>query len=246
MKKILIFGACSSIAKCCARIWAKRGSALYLVGRNEEHLETLAKDLKIRGAAKVYSYVADINLIEKHLFILKSAEQSMIGIDSVFIAHGSLPNQKVCEQSIDMTIEEIKTNSISTISILTIAANYFEKKGVGNISVISSIAGDRGKSSNYIYGASKAMVTTFTSGLRQRLFKSNVTVVTIKPGFVDTPMTKSFEKGLLWVKPEVIAKKIVKAIDDNRNDEVYLPFFWWIIINIIKIIPQSIFKRIKL
>ena len=90
------------------------------------------------------------------------------------------------------------------------------------------------------------MVTTFTSGLRQRLFKSNVTVVTIKPGFVYTPITKSFEKGFLWVKPELIAKKIVKAIDDNRNDEVYLPFFWWIIINIIKIIPQSIFKRIKL
>lgn len=246
MKKILIFGACSSIAKCCARIWAKRGGTLYLVGRNEEGIKTLAEDLKIRGAAKVYSYVADINLIEKHMLILKSADDSMLGIDSIFIAHGSLPNQEVCEQSIDMTIEEIKTNALSTISILTIAANYFEKKRVGNISVISSIAGDRGKSSNYIYGASKAMITTFTSGLRQRLFKSNVTVITIKPGFVDTPMTKSFEKGLLWVKPNIIAKKIVKAIDNNRNSEVYLPFFWRFIINIIKIIPESIFKRIKL
>jgi short-subunit dehydrogenase len=110
------------------------------------------------------------------------------------------------------------------------------------IAVISSVAGDRGRASNYVYGSAKAMVTTFTSGLRQRLYKSDVSVVTIKPGFVDTPMTAEFKKGLLWAKPVAVAAKIVQAID-KRKDEIHVPMFWWAIMVIIRTIPVALFKR---
>lgn len=169
----------------------------------------------------------------------------MGGIDIVLISYGTLSSQKVCESSVKETFAEIKTNSLSTISLLTHIANRFEMKKKGTIAVISSVAGDRGRASNYIYGSTKAMITAFTSGLRQRLYKSNVAVVTIKPGFVDTPMTASFKKGLLRAKPADVAAKIVRAID-NRKDEVYVPAFWWAVTAVIKTIPTKIFKSIRL
>jgi short-subunit dehydrogenase len=141
-----------------------------------------------------------------------------------------------------MTMQEINTNALSTIALLTEIANRFQVKKNGTIAVISSVAGDRGRASNYIYGSAKAMITTFTSGLRQRLYKSNVAIVTIKPGFVDTPMTSEFKKGLLWAKPNYVAKKIVEAIDKKKN-EIYVPIFWWGIMALIKILPEKIFKR---
>jgi short-subunit dehydrogenase len=169
----------------------------------------------------------------------------MGGIDTVLIAHGTLSNQKACEQSVEETLEEINTNALSTISLLTLIANRFEAKQAGTIAVISSVAGDRGRASNYVYGSAKAMVTAFTSGLRQRLHKSNVAVVTIKPGFVDTPMTAEFKKGLLWAKPAAVAATIVKAIDTKKS-EVYVPAFWWAVMTVIRAIPNAIFKRINL
>ena len=242
MTKILIIGATSSIAEHCARIWAGRGDALYLVARNEECLKTIAADLKVRGASETHSYYMDLNDINSQATMLDAAEAAIDGIDTVLIAHGTLSNQKACEQSVEETLAEINTNALSTISLLTLIANRFETKRAGTIAVISSVAGDRGRSSNYVYGSAKAMVTAFTSGLRQRLHKSNVAVVTIKPGFVDTPMTASFKKGLLWAKPVDVAAMIVRAID-KRKDEVYVPAFWFFIIAFIKSIPEIIFKK---
>jgi len=138
----------------------------------------------------------------------------------------------------------LQTNALSTISLLTLLATRFEAKKSGTICVISSVAGDRGRASNYVYGSAKAMVTAFTSGLRQRLYKSNVSVVTIKPGFVDTPMTSEFKKGILWAKPSVVAALIVKAID-KKKAEVYAPFFWRITIALIKLTPSKIFKSLE-
>jgi short-subunit dehydrogenase len=187
----------------------------------------------------------DLNDLEGHAAMLDLADSAMDGIDTVLIAHGKLSNQKVCEQSVRETLSEIKTNALSTICLLTRIANLFETKQAGVIAVISSVAGDRGRASNYVYGSTKAMVTAFTSGLRQRLYKSNVAVVTIKPGFVDTPMTASFEKGLLWAKPNLVAEKIMQAID-RRKDEIYIPAFWWAIMQMIKVIPKSVFKKLRL
>lgn len=243
MKKVLIIGATSSIAEHCARIWAVRGEELYLVARNEAHLQTIAADLKVRGASSVATKCVDLNKMGRHVELLDAAENAMSGFDIVLVAHGTLSNQKLCEKSVSETLAEIQTNALSTISLLTLVANRFEAKREGTICVISSVAGDRGRASNYVYGSAKAMVTAFTSGLRQRLHKSNVAVVTIKPGFVDTPMTSEFKKGLLWKTPSAIAEKIVRAIDKKKT-EVYAPAFWLLIMVIIKNIPNNIFKKV--
>jgi decaprenylphospho-beta-D-erythro-pentofuranosid-2-ulose 2-reductase len=242
MKRILIIGATSAIAEHCARIWAANSDAMHLVARNEQHVQTIAADLKARGASDVTTVCADLNETVKHEQLLDAAYDALGGVDIVLIAHGTLSNQKSCELSVKETLTEIQTNALSTISFLTLIANRFEAKKSGTICVISSVAGDRGRASNYVYGSAKAMVTTFTSGLRQRLYKSNVSVVTIKPGFVDTPMTSEFKKGFLWSRPNVVAATIVKAID-TRKDEVYVPAFWNLIMLTIRLIPSQIFKR---
>ena len=242
MKRILIIGATSAIAEHCARIWAARGDALHLVARNEQHVQVIASDLKVRGASEVTTYVTDLNNMDKHEELLDVADAALGGVDIVLIAHGTLSNQKSCELSVKETLAEIQTNALSTISLLTLNANKFEAKQSGTICVISSVAGDRGRASNYVYGTAKAMLTTFTSGLRQRLHKFNVSVVTIKPGFVDTPMTSELKKGFLWAKPSVIAAKIVDAIE-KKNTEIYMPSFWWLIMFIIKSMPDKLFRR---
>jgi len=242
VKKILIIGATSAIAEATARIWAQRGDELFLVARNEERLKIISKDLNVRGAPEVHSYCMDANNFDRHSSILDKVFEVSGAIDIVLIAHGTLSNQKECEHSIELTMQEIKTNALSVIALLTHLANRFEKQGTGTIAVISSVAGDRGRASNYVYGSAKAMVTTFTSGLRQRFYKSGVAVVTIKPGFVDTPMTAKFKKGLLWAKPETVAEKIVCAID-KRKDEVYVPAFWWAVMAVIKTLPTWIAQR---
>ena len=245
MKKILIVGATSAIAESAARIWAGNGEHFFLVARNPEKLEAIAADLRVRGCQKVETYVMDVNDLDAHSPMLDSAERVLHGLDAVLIAHGSLPDQAACQASVELTLSEIGTNALSTIALLTLIANRFEQRRRGMIAVISSVAGDRGRQSNYVYGAAKAMVTTFTSGLRQRLYKSGVSVVTIKPGFVDTPMTAEFRKGFLWVKPENVAAIIVRACDQNKN-VVHAPWFWQGIMAIIKMIPESLFKKISL
>lgn len=245
MRRILIIGATSAIAEYCARIWAARGDELYLVGRNKQRINTIAYDLKLRGASNVGSYYTDLNDLDKHNELIDKVYETLGDLDVVLIAHGTLSKQKICEKSVKDTLTEIQTNAISTISLLTLIANKLEKKKSGTIAVISSVAGDRGRASNYIYGSAKAMVNAFTSGLRQRLYKSNVAVVTIKPGFVDTPMTAEFKKGIMWAKPNAVAMKIVQAIDVKQN-QVYVPKFWWLIMLLIKILPIFVFKRIRL
>lgn len=245
MKRVLIIGATSAIAEQCARIWAARGDELYLVARNEVRLQTITADLKVRGAHDAASYCTDLNDMQRHVDLLGAAENAMGGVDIVLVAHGTLSNQKSCERSVGETLAEIQTNALSTISLLTLIANYFEAQKDGTICVISSVAGDRGRASNYVYGSAKAMVTVFASGLRQRLHKSNVGVVTVKPGFVDTPMTAEFKKGFLWAKPNSVAGTIVAAIDKNKT-EIYAPVFWAAIMMVIRNIPTPMFKRISI
>ena len=245
MKNILIIGATSAIAEHCARIWTARGDAMHLVARNGQHVKAIVSDLKVRGAPNVTTYCTDLNDIDKHEELLNVADNVLGSVDIVLIAHGTLSNQNSCELSVEETLDEIQTNALSSISLLTLIANRFEAKKSGTICVISSVAGDRGRASNYVYGSAKAMVTAFTSGLRQRMHKSNVSVVTIKPGFVDTPMTSKFKKGLLWAKPSAVAEEIIKSID-KKKPEIYVPLFWWGVMLLIKAIPLKIFQKINL
>ena len=245
MKNILLLGATSAIAEQTARLFAANGDKLFLVARNEAHLKTIADDLKIRGAQQVEYQSTDLTDTDSHASLIETATEKLGELDTVLIAYGTLGEQKKGEQDFNDALQELNINALSVISLLTHIANRFEQQQRGSIAVISSVAGDRGRQSNYIYGAAKGALTIFLQGLRNRLHKSNVQVVTIKPGFVDTPMTSEFKKGLLWVGPEVIARGIVKAIN-KQKDVVYLPFFWRYIMLIIRLIPESIFKKLSL
>jgi decaprenylphospho-beta-D-erythro-pentofuranosid-2-ulose 2-reductase len=245
MRKILIIGATSAIAEATARILAGRGDALYLVARNEMRLAAVAADLSVRGSPRVGSEVLDANDVGAHESMLKRAETFLGDYDTVLIAHGTLSDQKACEASVELALREIDTNALSVVALLTRIANRLEQRRAGIIAVISSVAGDRGRASNYVYGSAKALVSAFLSGLRQRLGKSGVGVVTIKPGFVDTPMTAAFAKGPLWARPERVAQGIVRALD-RRSSTVYLPGFWWPIMFIIRAIPERLFWRLSL
>lgn len=245
MNNILIVGSTSAIAEATARIYAQRGDRLYLLARNAERLFTMAEDLKIRGANFVDSSQMDVNNLEEHDKALFRVFDVLGSVDIVLIAHGTLPDQKACEKSFDRTLSELNTNAISTVSLLTNISNKLEAQKSGTIAVITSVAGERGRQSNYVYGAAKGMISIYLQGLRNRLFSSGVNVLDIKPGFVDTPMTADFKKGLLWAKPDVIAKGIVKGIDKKKH-EVYTPFFWRLIMLVIRNIPESLFKRLSL
>jgi decaprenylphospho-beta-D-erythro-pentofuranosid-2-ulose 2-reductase len=245
MRKILIIGATSAIAEATARIFAARGDALYLVARNGTRLAAVAADLSVRGSPRIGSEALDANDLGAHETMLARAETFLGGCDIVLIAHGTLSDQKACEASVELTLREINTNALSVVALLTLIANRLEQRRAGTIAVISSVAGDRGRGSNYVYGSAKALVTAFLSGLRQRLGKSGVGVVTIKPGFVDTPMTAAFAKGPLWARPEQVAQGIVKALD-RHTGTVYLPGFWWPIMMIIRAIPERLFLRLSL
>ncbi len=245
MSKVLIVGAGSAIAEAVARIYAERGAALYLVARKADVLATIAADLRVRGATVVGTETMDAGDIAAHQGMLSRASDTLGGLDVALIAYGTLSDQKACEQSVQLTVAELHTNALSTAALLTLLANQFEARKAGAIAVISSVAGDRGRQSNYVYGSAKALVTAFLSGLRQRLHGSGVAVITVKPGFVDTPMTAAFPKGVLWAKPAQVAAGIVRAIDRSAN-VVYLPRFWGLIMLVIRSIPERVFVRLKL
>ncbi len=245
MQNILVIGATSAIAQATIRLYAEQNNSFFLVARNEEQLVHLSEDTKLRGAQQVAHKALDLTNLDQHKALIDEIYQVYPTIDTVLIAHGTLPDQQQCQAEVEETLQQININALSTLSLLTLLANRFEQQRSGTIAVISSVAGDRGRQSNYVYGSAKSMVSTFLQGLRNRLFASQVNVLDIKPGFVDTPMTADFDKGPLWAQPEDIAKSILKAIK-NRKATLYTPWFWWGIMTIIRSIPEFIFKKMKL
>lgn len=243
MQKILIIGATSAIAESVARLYTRRAAALYLVGRSAGRLDAIAADLRVRGAQHVHADVLDVNDVAAHGALLDRAWSTLGGVDTVLIAHGTLPDQAACDASVDLSLREFATNGTSTIALAAALAQRLQFGAT--LAVISSVAGDRGRASNYLYGSAKAAVTAYLSGLGQRLRPTGINVLVIKPGFVDTPMTAAFKKGALWATPDKVAAGILKAIG-KRKAVAYLPGFWWAIMMIIKNIPEFVFRRIKL
>jgi len=244
-KSTAIFGGTSAIAVGVARVLAMRGEEFVLVGRNLQKLELVAADLRARGAAKVDNLVADLGDVSAHATLFMQLKALAPALDRIVIAYGSLGDQKSGEQHFSEAYKELNTNFLSVVSLLTHFANWFQSRKMGSIAVVTSVAGDRGRKSNYIYGSAKGALGIFLQGLRNRLAKDGVQVLTIKPGFIDTPMTSHIRKGALFASPEAIAPAIVRAFD-RRADVIYVPGFWRVIMAIICSIPESIFKRLSI
>lgn len=248
MARIAVFGATSTIAEFAARVYAGRGDDLFLVGRKPERLKAIAADLRLRGARSACCANLDFNDIDRHGTVLDHIWHNWAGSDGVdiaIIAHGSLPDQAQCDADVETAMVSFATNGSSTIALMIGVAQHLEKQGHGRLAVISSVAGDRGRSTNYLYGAAKSAVSAFASGLRQRLAGTGVHIITIKPGPVDTPMTAGMRKGLLWATPESVGQAMARAID-RGNAVAYLPRYWAPIMAVIRSIPEPIFKRLKL
>ena len=242
MKRILIVGATSAIAEAVARQFAGRGDALFLVARDERRLLAVAADLKLRGSNRIETFVLDAHRLDAYPTLLEAAFDRFGEIDVTLIAYGTLSDQRACEQHPGMLSEQMMVNAVSIMELCLQLAARLEQQRSGVLAVISSVAGDRGRRSNYVYGAAKAALGTFLSGLRQRLYRSGVAVVTIKPGFVDTPMTASFTKGALWASPGTVARDIVRAIG-RGTPVLYTPWFWRPIMWVVRAVPEFVFRR---
>lgn len=238
-------GATSAIAQETSRRFAAYGAHLFLTGRDAEKLSSVAQDLRLRGAGQVDTAVLDVVDLERHEAVLEAAFAALGDVDVALIAHGVLPDQSLCEQDASAALEALSINFTATVALLTPLANRLEAQRRGCLAVISSVAGDRGRQSNYVYGSSKGGLDVFLQGLRNRLYRSGVSVVTIKPGFVDTPMTASKPKNSLYASPGRVARGIHRAIEARRN-VVYLPWFWRPIMCIVNSLPEALFKRLRL
>jgi decaprenylphospho-beta-D-erythro-pentofuranosid-2-ulose 2-reductase len=243
MKKILIVGATSDMAKAIAKVYAKEGFDLILAARKPEDLSLFAEDLRIRSAQKIELVTLDLVALETHQPFYNALTTKP---DGVILTAGYMAQQSVAETNWASTYEMLQVNYVGAVSLLNIVANDFESRRTGFIVGISSVAGERGRKTNYIYGSTKAALTAYLSGLRNRLQSSGVAVMTVKPGFVETKMTKGLDlPEKLTAQPEDVALAVFKA-QKKGQDVLYTKGVWRLIMLIIKHIPESIFKKMSL
>lgn len=245
MKNIVVVGATSAIATRYARAEASLGGRFALIGRSHSKLESVAHDLTVRGSQETCTIAVDFTAVDKYESAVQAAFETLGTVDVVLIAHGMLPEKPLSDLDPMNISNTFQTNATSAVLFMILCARLLERQGSGSLVVISSVAGDRGRASNLLYGSAKAAVTAAASGLRQHLTGSGINVLTIKPGFVDTPMTRNFKKGPLWSSPDKVARGIQWAIE-RRRGVVYLPCFWWWIMRVITHLPEWIFRRLPL
>ena len=224
--RVAIIGATSAIAQATAACFAEDRASLFLVARDAAKLAAVAADLRVRGAEQVDELVIDFDNYDE---IVEAAGH----VDAVLIAHGTLPDQRKIDDDIAAQLDSLRVNAISVIALTGAFANVI---GDGTIAVIGSVAGDRGRRSNYVYGAAKAAIHAYCDGLRGR-----VHVLLIKPGFVDTPMTARIRKNPLFADPRTIGRGIHDAIL-ARKATVYLPWYWRWISLIVRMLPSRLVK----
>ena len=245
MQRVVVLGALSDIAEAAARQYADEGARLVLAGRDPARLQAVADDLRLRGANDVRLAAGDLTRMDPELSIAEWAE-AMGGIDVVLLAYGVLGEQRALEQDLPAAAALIDTNFRSAALWSMAAANFFEKARSGTLVVIGSVAGDRGRQSNYLYGATKAGLAVLVQGLAHRLAPAGAKAILVKPGFVDTAMTAHIpNKGALWSTPEKVAGLIRKAAMRGKP-VAYAPGYWRLIMQVIKTVPTPIFHRTKL
>ncbi|MGB0117010.1 MAG: SDR family oxidoreductase [Terriglobales bacterium] len=245
MKKVIILGATSGIALEVQRSLARRSCELLLVARSAQRLAELQTDLATRGAEQVFTYSADLGSIQQHAAIFEFARHILPEFDTVLLAYGSMHHQKDAESSVDVLLEELHVNFVSASAILTLFAADLERRRTGCVAAITSVAGDRGRRSNYVYGSAKGALSLFLQGLRSRLHPAGVRVITIKPGPVRTPMTDHLPNAARFADPEQVAGDIVRALDRRSPDVLYTPKVWRYVMTAVQQIPEGIFKRLS-
>jgi len=245
-RRVLILGATSGIAQAVARAYAASGARLALVARSREHLATVAADLAVRGAEVVLQRSADLCELERHRALVGEAEAALGGLDVVLIAHGVLPDQRAAQEDPRRAVASWDVNFVSAATLMEAAAERMAAAGHGTLGVLSSVAGDRGRADNYVYGSAKAALTAYASGLGHRLRASGVTVVTIKPGPVETPMIAGRALNpRLVADVDVVGGRIQRALERGER-VVYVPGKWRWIMAVLRALPVRLFERLKL
>ncbi len=191
-------------------------------------------------------YACDLADVSQHVDLISFLYEHFPDFDSVLLAYGTLLPQEKCRHSVELSLNEWHTNFTSAAALLTLFADVLEQRGTGCIAVITSVAGDRGRSSNYVYGAAKAGMNAFLQGLRGRLHRAGVRVLTIKPGPVKTPMTSEMTQGKLFADPANVAEDICRAIEGGGKETLYTPARWRYIMAAINLVPERIFKRLSI
>jgi len=240
MKNVLILGATSDMAQAIAKRYAAEGWSLSLAARNMELLEPIAGDLRVRSSVDIQTMEFDAADFSSHQGFYDALEAKP---DVVICVFGYMGDQMLARTDLDEVRRTIDVNYTGAVSILNVVAEDFEKRGSGSIVGVSSVAGDRGRQSNYIYGSAKAGFTAYLAGLRNRLVKSGVHVMTVKPGFCRTKMTENLElPAALTAEPEQVAQAVFKGVEKKHNT-IYTLWMWRWIMLIIRHIPEVIFKK---
>jgi decaprenylphospho-beta-D-erythro-pentofuranosid-2-ulose 2-reductase len=240
MERILVLGATSVIAREVVQIHAERGDRLHLVGRNRDKLAAVVARM---ANTKTTHAAADFALLDENETVVSDSIATLGGLDRVLIAHGNVGDQLASERSFGEADDILRTNFTSVVSLLIPLANYFERERAGRIGVITSVAGDRGRPRNYTYGAAKGALNVFLQGMRSRLYLAGVKVTTLKLGPVDTPMTETHKKTVLFGKPKSVARDIVDAMDRGVA-EAYVPSFWGAIMPLVRNTPEGLFQKL--
>jgi decaprenylphospho-beta-D-erythro-pentofuranosid-2-ulose 2-reductase len=245
IKKVIILGATSGIALEVQRQLSHKGCELLLVARSAERLADLQADLLLRGAAAVLTYSADLAAVQNHAGVFEYVRRTCPDFDTVLLAYGSMHDQKESEMSVDVLLEELQANFVSATAILTLFAADLERRRTGCLAAITSVAGDRGRRSNYVYGSAKGALSLFLQGLRSRLYVAGVRVITIKPGPVQTPMTDHMPNATRFADPDRVARDIVRALARRAPDVLYTPKVWRYVMTGVRQIPETVFKRLS-
>jgi short-subunit dehydrogenase len=245
MNKTIIFGSASGMGKNIASLLAQKGKHLILVSRDAPENEMICKDLTTRYANKNEYYTIDIQDLHRTKLIITEILKDHSDIERLYYVTGYLGDQPTAQKDMDEQQMTLNVNFTHTAYILERFADHFQKNQNGKMAIFSSVAGDRGRASNYVYGSAKAGLTAYASGLRARLSQCGVHVLIVKPGFLDTAMTYGLPGMFLVANPKDIALKVFKALEQGKN-VIYTPWFWRWIMLIIKSIPETIFKKLPL
>jgi short-subunit dehydrogenase len=247
MQKIVIVGATSSIAQRCARLWVSGATSVHLVGRDSARLDVVAADLRVRGPqAHIVTETVDFESAAAIEELVVRLDNAVDGVDLVLVAHGSLPNQMECEADLRQMEAAIHLNALSPVMFAEAFSKRMDARNRGTLAVIGSVAGDRGRQSNYVYGAAKGLVSTYLEGLQHRFAGRGIRIVLIKPGPTETPMTAHLKGGKMSLaRVDDVATTIVKGVERGAL-EIYAPGKWRWIMMIIRHLPRFVFNKMRI